>query len=142
MATVAQLEAALMKADAAGDEAAAREMGNAVVVGDVLLGEAQAELPEDVIDVVHGITQTPQTWLDNKVYEVGGTALGIDWDAPAALFPEGLLDTMFEAYVGLLQTLADDEAAWDDAGRTLLPLAQRDLFDAVNATAGPLGNAA
>ena len=52
----------------------------------------------------------------------GRRTLGIDWDAPAALFPEGLLDAMFEAYVGLLQTLAEDEAAWDDAGRTLLPL--------------------
>ncbi|WP_039858259.1 non-ribosomal peptide synthetase, partial [Novosphingobium pentaromativorans] len=120
----------------AGDPSA----GLLPIVFTSVLGEAQAELPDDVIDVVHGITQTPQTWLDNKVYEVGGTALGVDWDAPAALFPEGLLDAMFEAYVGLLQTLADDDAAWDEAERTLLPRAQRDLYDAVNATAGRLGD--
>ena len=35
----------------------------------------------DAIEVVHSITQTPQTWLDNKVYELEG-GLGIDWDAP------------------------------------------------------------
>ncbi|WP_245978670.1 non-ribosomal peptide synthetase, partial [Aurantiacibacter xanthus] len=120
----------------AGDPAA----GLLPIVFTSVLGEAQVELPEDVVDVIHGITQTPQTWLDNKVFEVGGTTLGIDWDAPLALFPEGLLEAMFEAYVGLLQTLADDEAAWDEVERTLLPLAQSDLFDAVNATAGHLGD--
>ncbi|MBJ3778892.1 non-ribosomal peptide synthetase, partial [Acuticoccus mangrovi] len=120
----------------AGDPAA----GLLPIVFTSVLGEAQAELPDDVVDIVHAITQTPQTWLDNKVYEIGGRALGIDWDAPAALFPEGLLDAMFEAYVGLLRTLADDEAAWEDTRRTLLPSDQSLLFDAVNATDGPLGN--
>ncbi|MBK5066423.1 non-ribosomal peptide synthetase, partial [Paraburkholderia domus] len=104
-----------------------------------VLGEAQVRLPDDVVDVVHAITQTPQTWLDNKVYETVGGALGIDWDEPAALFPEGLLEAMFDAYVGLLRELANDEAVWEETGRTLLPPAQRALFGMVNATTGPSG---
>ncbi len=70
------------------------------VVFTSVLGEAQVDLPMDGIDIVHSITQTPQTWLDNKVYELDD-GLGIDWDAPAALFPPGLLEAMFAAYVAL-----------------------------------------
>ncbi len=81
------------------------------VVFTSVLGDYQVRLPADVVDVVDSITQTPQTWLDNKVYESGG-GLGIDWDAPRALFPPGLLDAMFAAYVELLQALADTPSAW------------------------------
>ncbi len=63
-----------------------------------------APFPADV-DVVYSITQTPQTWLDNKVYEADG-GLGIDWDSPDALFAPGLLDAMCAAYVDLLHGLA------------------------------------
>ena len=83
------------------------------------------------------ITQTPQTWLDNKVYELEG-GLGIDWDAPVALFPPGLLENMFEAYAALLEELAVSDAAWTETGRSLIPAADRELIAGVNATAGPL----
>ena len=107
------------------------------VVFTSVLGEAQVELHNDGIEVVHSITQTPQTWLDNKVYELDD-GLGIDWDAPAALFPPGLLNTMFEAYVSLLHELAATDAAWEATDRSLVPAAERELLAAVNATAGPL----
>src|SRR5690606_4533097 len=102
-----------------------------------VLGEPQVTLPDDVLDIVHSITQTPQTWLDNKVYERDG-CLGIDWDAPAALFPPGLLDAMFAAYVDLLHALAAGESAWDESDRSLVPAADRALIARVNATAGPV----
>ncbi len=106
------------------------------VVFTSVLGEAQVDLPMDGIDIVHSITQTPQTWLDNKIYELDD-GLGIDWDAPAALFPPGLLEAMFAAYVARLHDLAAADAAWTTTDRSLVPAAQRDLFAAVNATAGP-----
>ncbi|NOT27406.1 MAG: amino acid adenylation domain-containing protein, partial [Acidobacteria bacterium] len=93
---VSGVEVQRLLAQRAGDPQA----GLLPVVFTSVLGEPQVVLPADV-DVVHSITQTPQTWLDNKVYEQDG-GLGIDWDAPAALFPAGLLDAMFAAYVGLL----------------------------------------
>jgi pyochelin synthetase len=67
-------------------------------------------------DVVYGISQTPQVWLDHQVYEHDG-ALVFNWDAAEALFPPGLLGEMFEAYCRLLDRLADGAAGWDDTSR-------------------------
>ncbi|RZU53337.1 amino acid adenylation domain-containing protein [Krasilnikovia cinnamomea] len=71
--------------------------------------------------VVHGITQTPQVWLDHTVAEVGGRLL-TNWDSVIELFPDGLIGTMFDAYRGLLGTLADP-AAWQYTVDRLLPVA-------------------
>jgi acyl transferase domain-containing protein/aryl carrier-like protein len=59
-------------------------------------------------EVVYGITQTPQVWLDNQVREEDGE-LTVFWDSVDAIFPEGLLDDMFDAYCRLLENLAADE---------------------------------
>ena len=83
------------------------------VVFTSVLGEAQAVLPDDV-EVLHGITQTPQTWLDNKVYEIGQTTLAIDWDAPLGAVPRRAAEACSSAYVTLIETLARREAAWDE----------------------------
>ena len=127
------IEVQRLRAQHAGDPQA----GLFPVVFTSVLGEAQVVLPDDVIDIVHSITQTPQTWLDNKVYELEG-GLGIDWDAPAALFPAGVLEAMFDAYVTLLHELAASDAAWEAVDRSLVPAAERALIAAVNATAGPV----
>ena len=130
---VSGVEVQRLLARRAGDPRA----GLLPVVFTSVIGEAQVKLPDDGIDVVHSITQTPQTWLDNKVYELED-GLGIDWDAPTALFPPGLLETMFAAYVTLLRDLAASDAAWEVTHRSLVPAAERELIAAVNATAGPL----
>ena len=106
------------------------------VVFTSMLGETAAMLP-DGVDVVYSITQTPQTWLDNKVYEANG-GLGIDWDSPDALFAPGLLDAMCAAYVDLLRQLADSDAAWTATDRSLVPAADCALVDRMNDTAGPI----
>ena len=64
-------------------------------------------------EMVYGLSQTPQVWLDHQVWEEQG-ALAFNWDAIAALFPPGLLDAMFESYTSLLQHLADQPARGDD----------------------------
>jgi pyochelin synthetase len=63
---------------------------------------------------VHRITQTPQVWLDQQVFEEQGD-LVFTWDAVEALFPRGLLDDMFAAYCGLLDRLSGDEGTWERA---------------------------
>ncbi|MBD2246558.1 non-ribosomal peptide synthetase, partial [Nostoc sp. FACHB-888] len=83
--------------------------------------------------VIHSITQTPQVWLDHQVYEEAGTLM-FNWDAIKELFPGGLLDDMFAAYCNLLQRLATDESAWVETRRQLLPNAQIELFESINAT--------
>ncbi|MEV7229556.1 amino acid adenylation domain-containing protein [Polymorphospora sp. NPDC051019] len=61
-------------------------------------------------EVVHGITQTPQVWIDHTVLEAGGR-LHFNWDSIDELFPAGLVAEMFAAYRTLLDRLTD-AAAW------------------------------
>ncbi|CAO4171856.1 amino acid adenylation domain-containing protein [Methylorubrum populi] len=92
-------------------------------------------------EVVHGITQTPQVWLDHQVSELEGQLL-YNWDVVEALFPEGLISAMFSAYEALLARLASLEEGWEEAWRQpvgpLLPEAQAATRARVNATAAPL----
>lgn len=80
--------------------------------------------------LVNSVSQTPQVYLDHQAAEEQG-ALVYNWDAIEELFPQDLLDTMFAAYDGFLQSLARDDGAWH---------AQPDLggsqhFDALNQVA-------
>lgn len=60
---------------------------------------------------VYGISQTPQVSLDFQVFEKAG-GLTFNWDFLPAVYPDGLIDAMFEEFVGLLDELGDD-AAWE-----------------------------
>ncbi|MCB1054530.1 MAG: amino acid adenylation domain-containing protein [Acidobacteria bacterium] len=86
---------------------------------------------------VFSISQTPQVWLDHQVYEQNG-ALHYNWDAVEELFPEGLLDDMFEAYQKLLARLVADESAWTEDLEVALPEAQARRRRHANDTAAPI----
>ncbi|CAF4242820.1 unnamed protein product, partial [Rotaria sordida] len=43
---------------------------------------------------VYEITQAPQIWLDNQVYEDDNEQLVIDWDYVDGLFPSGMMQDM------------------------------------------------
>ncbi|MFF2148216.1 amino acid adenylation domain-containing protein [Kitasatospora sp. NPDC058190] len=86
--------------------------------------------------VAHTITQTPQVWLDHQISEDEGR-LRLTWDAVEELFPEGVLDAMFEAYTGLLTALAERPDTWTDQHLDVLPAAHREAYRALNATDGP-----
>ncbi|MCW5462987.1 AMP-binding protein, partial [Pseudomonas aeruginosa] len=75
------------------------------------------------------LSQTPQVWLDHQLYRVGDGIL-LAWDSVVGLFPEGLPETMFEAYVGLLQRLCD--SAWEQPAELPLPWAQQARRAALN----------
>ena len=68
-------------------------------------------------EVVYGVSQTSQVYLDHQVAEIGG-ALVFNWDTIDALFPDALLDEMFRAYRDLLTRLAEDEVLWQASPRT------------------------
>ncbi|QKW37587.1 amino acid adenylation domain-containing protein [Actinomadura sp. NAK00032] len=94
---------------------------------------------------VHGLTQTPQVWLDHQVSEEDGE-LAYNWDTVDGLFPAGLLDDMFAVYNALLDRLAADEDAWERPGPlAALPAWQADERRRANApapaTAGGPGHA-
>ena len=89
--------------------------------------------------IVYTISQTPQVWLDNQVFEQD-RALVCNWDAVEELFPEGLLDDMFDAYCRLLHRLAHEEDAWQKTALQLIPAAQLETRAAVNATEAPVSS--
>lgn len=79
---------------------------------------------------VFGLTQTPQVWLDHQVVEANG-GIALNWDRVVGLFPEGLVEAMFDAYLQSLNWLA--EHAWDSAPPDLLPQAQAQRRAQLNA---------
>ncbi|MCK2244644.1 MULTISPECIES: non-ribosomal peptide synthetase [unclassified Crossiella] len=87
---------------------------------------------------VWGVSQTPQVWLDHQVVErhgPDGVAVELNWDAVEDLFPAGLLDAMFAAYLRLVDWLCAED--WTSAVPSALPAAQRETRAEVNATAEP-----
>ncbi|MGW2383427.1 amino acid adenylation domain-containing protein [Streptomyces sp. NPDC001658] len=87
--------------------------------------------------VVHGVTQTPQVWIDCQVMEAGGEIL-LGWDVREGVLPEGLADDAFGAFASLVRELAVSDAPWDSTGPVRLPRAQAARQADVNATARPL----
>ena len=87
-------------------------------------------------DMKHAISQTPQVWLDHSVFE-DERGLMLNWHAAADLFPAGVIEEMFGAYVGLLERLAADGTSWSTRP-VLTPSAQLAARAAVNATAAPV----
>ncbi|MDN5916865.1 MAG: amino acid adenylation domain-containing protein [Pseudonocardia sp.] len=87
--------------------------------------------------LVHGITQTPQVWLDCQVLEHHG-ALQISWDVRDGVLPDAVVDDMFDAYTALVRALATDTTAWRATCPVPLPPEQARRRERVNATAAPL----
>lgn len=85
----------------------------------------------DVFGDLHDmISQTPQVWLDHQLYRVTDGVL-LAWDSVDGLFPDGMLDAMFDAYVSLVQALCERD--WRQPAAIALPPAQRRVRDALNA---------
>jgi amino acid adenylation domain-containing protein len=82
---------------------------------------------------VYGLSQTSQVWLDNQIWESKG-GLSIAWDVVVGLFPAGLIETMFSAYITLLRQLAVDETLWHATTFDLLPSAQQKQRQEINNT--------
>ncbi|MXN77939.1 amino acid adenylation domain-containing protein [Burkholderia sp. 4701] len=80
------------------------------------------------------ISQTPQVWLDHQLYRVTDGVL-LAWDSVDGLFPDGMLDAMFGAYVALVQALCDRD--WQQPVAIPLPLDQRRVRDALNVVPAP-----
>ena len=85
----------------------------------------------------YAISQTPQVWLDHQVYEYKGE-LVYTWDSVDALFPDGLVDALFETYSGFVARLAEDEALWEQkTPLAALPASQAKVRAEANATGMP-----
>ncbi|HEV3000317.1 MAG TPA: amino acid adenylation domain-containing protein, partial [Solirubrobacteraceae bacterium] len=113
---------------------AGRSHGLMPIVFTSVLGIDQEEGLDRLGRQVYAISQTPQVWLDHQVLERGGRlAMSFDW--VEGLFPEGMVEAMFEAYVALLRRLAAEPAWWDAPFPVELPPDQRERRARFNATA-------
>lgn len=70
--------------------------------------------------VRRSLTQTPQVWIDSQ-YAVVDSGLRLFWDVEESMFPVGLPDKMFAAYVDLVGSLADGPEAWEAVSPIPLP---------------------
>ena len=115
-----------------------RPVGMPVVYSSTLGGEPGGDALGLFGEVVHSASQTPQIWLENQVREQAG-GLALSWNAVEGLFPAGVVDDMFDAYLRLLAAIADDEALWARTGGVVpLPEHQRRERDEANDTAQDL----
>ncbi|MEU5692037.1 salicylate synthase [Actinosynnema sp. NPDC020468] len=87
-------------------------------------------------DAVWIISQGPQVLLDAQVTELDGGLL-VNWDSRDEEFAAGVVDAMFAAFADLVHALATDADAWTSPVPDLLPAAQRERRERVNATDGP-----
>lgn len=64
-------------------------------------------------DVAFNVAQTPQIWFDHIAFEEGGGLL-CRWNVIDTLFPDGMMNAMFEAYLDCLQKLLANDEAWHE----------------------------
>lgn len=72
-------------------------------------------------EMVYGLSQTPQVWIDHQVTEQN-ERLVLTWDAVQDIFPAGVLDEMFAAYISLLEVLSTEQEAWNRESNSLVQI--------------------
>lgn len=80
---------------------------------------------------VWGLTQTPQVGLDHQVVEADG-GISLNWDHVDGLYPNGMIEAMFAAYLRLLDWLGSGD--WSAPLPDLLPSEQAAVRQRVNDT--------
>ncbi|MFF7407950.1 amino acid adenylation domain-containing protein [Streptomyces lydicus] len=80
--------------------------------------------------------RTPQVWLDHQALEEAGE-LVLNWDVVEEMFPDGVVDGMWDAYLDLVRDLCG-EGAWRRPPSVLAPVADLELRQTVNATDAPV----
>ncbi|MFI0153967.1 amino acid adenylation domain-containing protein [Streptomyces lydicus] len=80
--------------------------------------------------------RTPQVWLDHQALEEAGE-LVLNWDVVEEMFPDGVVDGMWDAYLDLVRDLCG-EGAWRRPPSVLAPVADLELRRTVNATDAPV----
>ena len=85
-------------------------------------------------EMLYGLSQTPQVWIDHQVTEQN-ERLVLTWDAVQDIFPAGVLDEMFAAYISLLEVLSTEQEAWNRESNSLVQIPNmenRELANSVN----------
>lgn len=100
----------------------------APVVLTVMLGNDMMKqkilINDSYLGINYAITQTSQTWLDNKAYETNDGFIA-EWDYVEQLFDENTIIEMHNHYCYLIESLA--ELNWEISVLPFLKLPSRDL---------------
>ena len=83
--------------------------------------------------IVYGISQTPQVWIDHQVSEQEG-GLVLSWDALCELFPEGMIEEMFEVYKKIIHEGITNEKIWLKKGASLVSVPRKEIREQANDT--------
>lgn len=79
----------------------------------------------------YGISQTPQVFIDCQAMD-NENGLRVNWDIREGVFPEGLVEDMFEAFCSSLNKLIDFEKSWNEKVFISLPENQANKRSEVN----------
>ncbi|OIJ88638.1 hypothetical protein BIV25_36335 [Streptomyces sp. MUSC 14] len=85
---------------------------------------------------VSSSVRTPQVWLDHQALEEAGE-LVLNWDVVEEVFPDCVVDGMWDAYLDLVRDLCGAQA-WRRPPSVPAPVADLEVRRAVNATDGPV----
>ncbi|MDO6544751.1 non-ribosomal peptide synthetase [Photobacterium sanguinicancri] len=92
------------------------------------------------MDVVYGISQTPQVWIDCQIMN-RDHYLFINWDVLDGVFPESIIEAMFTCYEeSIKQVLAGGLESWDQPLAIALPAKQQQVRSRVNNTAASISD--
>lgn len=82
--------------------------------------------------------ETSQTQLDHQFWELDDERYYVVWDLMAHFFPAGLVDAMWEGYIGLILRLGREPGVWDEKHLLSLPVDQEARRTEGNTTAMPV----
>ncbi|MDF2522367.1 MAG: amino acid adenylation domain protein [Clostridiales bacterium] len=86
-----------------------------------------------------GISQTPQVFIDCQAMD-GSHGLQVNWDVREGIFPENMINDMFDSFAILLNQLAQTDQAWNLNNVVNLPEWQIKERQAANATKGEISD--
>ena len=86
-------------------------------------------------EMVYGLSQTPQVWIDHQVTEQN-ECLVLTWDAVQDIFPAGVLDEMFSAYISLLEELSVNQEFWNCESNNLVQVPNMENRTLANSVIG------
>ena len=118
-----------------------RELGRAkgapAIVPIVFTSALGAGLRHDegqAYELVHGVSRTPQVWIDCQAFEDDATC-NVNWDVRDGVIAPEILDDMWAAFTGLLDRLVDDEETWHQDEVVNLSSGTREIRARVHDTA-------
>jgi len=82
--------------------------------------------------------ETSQTIMDHQFWELADGQYYYVWDLLEEFFPEGMIDSMWQAFAGLIQKLAENANSWEETAFMLVPKPEREKIALINSTSVPV----